>query len=71
MPQMRPKKKNKMEVKIKYIGVPIVPQQVKNPTGIHEDEGSIPGLSKVKDPALPQAVALVLRCGLNPVLLWL
>ena len=34
--------------------VPVVAQQVKNPTSIHEDSGLIPGLSKwVKDPALP------------------
>ena len=26
-----------------YFGIPIVAQRVKNPTGIHEDEGSIPG----------------------------
>ena len=38
--------------------VPIVAQQVKNPTITHEDEGSIPGLTQwAKDLALPQTVA--------------
>ena len=44
------------------IGVPIVAQLVKNPTSVHEDAGSIPGLSQcVKDPAqvAPQAAELV------------
>ena len=39
-------------------GVPVVAEQVKNPTSIHEDVGSIPGLVQwVKDPTLPQAAA--------------
>ena len=35
-------------------GVPVVAQQVTNPTRIHWDAGLIPGLEqRVKDPALP------------------
>ena len=35
-------------------GVPVVVQQVKNPTGSHEDKGQSHGLGQwVKDPALP------------------
>ena len=39
-------------------GDPVVAQQVKNPTSIHEDVGSIPSLAQgVKGPTLPQAAA--------------
>ena len=38
------------------MGVPVVTQQVKNPTSFHDDFGSIPGLAQwVKDLAFPQA----------------
>ena len=38
------------------MGVPLVAQQVKDPTSIHEDAGMIPGLIQwVKGPVLPQA----------------
>ena len=38
---------------VKYFRVPIVAQQVKNVTSIHEDAGFIPGLAQwLKDPVL-------------------
>ena len=42
-----------MVKKIHTWGVPVVAQWLINPTGIHEDTGSIPGLAQwVKDLAL-------------------
>ena len=46
-----------------FQGVPVVAQQVTNPTSIHEDEGSIPGPAK--------SCGVGSGCGLDLVLLWL
>ena len=49
-----------MGEKLSVGGVPIVAQQVKNPTSIGENARSISGLTQwVKDTALPQAAAQV------------
>ena len=53
--------------------VSIVVQQVKNPTSIHEDAGSIPDLVQwVKDQLLPQAAEQVADLAeIWQALLWL
>ena len=51
-----------------FLGVPVVAQQIRNPTGIHEDMGSIPDFTQwVEDPAWPTSCGR----GSDPVLLWL
>ena len=47
----------KVNKNIQFLGVPVVARWVKNPTTIHEDAGSIPGVIQwVKKPVLLQVL---------------
>ena len=57
------------DLKVPSQGVPVVAQQVKNPTSIHGDVGSIPGLIQwIKGSGV--AVSCGVGCS-DPELLWL
>ena len=50
----RPKSSSDLNFKNSMLGVPLVTQQLTNPTVIHEDASLISGLALwVKDPVLP------------------
>ena len=56
----------------KLPGVPVMAQQVKNATSIHEDVGLIPDLTQwVKGSGVMVSYDVGCRCGLDQALLWL
>ena len=52
-------------------GVPTVAQKVTNPTSIHEDAGSIPGLTQWQESGVAVSCSVGHRRGSDPALLWL
>ena len=54
------------------VQLPVVAQQVKNPSSIHEDAGSIPGLAqRVKGCGVALSYSVGCRLGSELTLLWL
>ena len=60
------------KIKSRRLGIPSVAQWVKNPASIHEDAGSIPGLTQwVKGSGGATCSGVGCRRGSDLVLLWL
>ena len=58
-------------LKIIFLGVPIVAQWVKNTASIHEDAGSIPGLTQDYGSGIAISCSIGYRCGSELALLGL
>ena len=58
--------------KYAHLGIPIVAQRVKNPTSIHEDACSIPGLTQwINRSDIAVSCGIGSRLCSDPALLWL
>ena len=51
----------------RVLGVPVVAQHIKNPTSIHEDSGSIPGLSVLRIKHFATSCGMGCRCSSDRV----